>query len=247
MMTTPRILGAAVAAFAVLSVASPVLAHIDPDPTDAQAGSEVSVGFTVEHGCEGSPTERLDMRLPDGVTAPVAEPPSGWTGQIEDNIVSFIGGPLPDDEELTFRVRMILPPTPDATIYFPFVQRCEIGEIRWIDLPRDDSDTELDEPAPAMQLFGPVATAQPTPTTSAPSTTAPPAPSTTDSATTSTTVSPTTVPEIDTTPSVPASTDSGEVDDGGSLGSLFFVLSIAAVAVMGTLAIRQARRGRSRT
>jgi uncharacterized protein YcnI len=52
MMSAPRVLGAAVAAFAVLSVASPVLAHIDPDPTDAQAGSEVSVGFTVEHGCE---------------------------------------------------------------------------------------------------------------------------------------------------------------------------------------------------
>ena len=244
MMSTPRILGAAVAAFAVLSVASPVLAHIDPDPTDAQAGSEVSVGFTVEHGCEGSPTERLDMRLPDGVTAAVAEPPSGWTGQTEDNIVSFIGGPLPDDEELTFRVRMILPPTPDATIYFPFVQRCEIGEIRWIDLPRDDSDTELDEPAPAMQLFGPVASVQPTPTTSAPSTTAPPAASTTVASTTSTTVGSTTVPEVDAAPSVPASTDSGEVDDGGSLGSLFFVLSIAAVAVMGALAVRQARRGR---
>lgn len=243
MMTTPRILGAAVAAFAVLSVASPVLAHIDPDPTDAQAGSEVSVGFTVEHGCEGSPTERLDMRLPDGVAGAVAEPPSGWTGQIEDNIVSFIGGPLPDDEELTFRVRLILPPTPDTTIYFPFVQRCEVGEIRWIDIPRDASDTELDEPVPAMQLFGPVATAQPTPTTSAPSTTAPPAASTTV-ASTSTTVGSTTVPEVDTAPSVPASIDSGEVDDGGSLGSLFFVLSIAAVALMGALAVRQARRSR---
>ena len=62
---------------------------------------------------------------------------------------------------MTFRVRMVLPPTPDTTIYFPFVQRCEAGEIRWIDVPTTDDTAELDEPAPAMQLFGPVATTVP--------------------------------------------------------------------------------------
>ena len=45
-------------------------------------------------------------------------------------IDTFAGGPLPDDVEGTFGVTMTLPATPDTTIYFPFVQRCEVGEIR---------------------------------------------------------------------------------------------------------------------
>jgi uncharacterized protein YcnI len=243
-MSPQRFLGAAATVLAVLAVGSPALAHIDPDPTDAQAGSEVSVGFTVQHGCDGSPTIQLDMRLPDGVSNPVAEPPIGWTGGIDGNVVTFQGGPLPDEQELTFRVRMILPPTPDTTIYFPFVQRCEVGEIRWIDIPRDGSDTELDEPAPAMLLFGPVATTQPAPTTTATSTTSASTPSTTTPSTTTSTVSPTTAAAVDTAPSDPPSTDVGEVDDGGSFGTLFFVLSIAAVFVIGALAVRQSRRSR---
>ena len=136
---TRPLIGLAIAAIALLSGAAVVSAHIDPDPTDAPAGSEQSVGFTVEHGCDGSSTIELNMRLPDGVTNPVAEPPAGWTGNVTANIVTFIGGPLPDAVEETFRVRMTLPNTPGTTIYFPFVQRCDQGEISWIDIPSDGS------------------------------------------------------------------------------------------------------------
>jgi len=153
-----RSLLALTAATVVLSFASPVLAHVDPDPEEAQAGSQLSVGFTVQHGCDGSPTVQLDMRLPEGVTGAQPEPPDGWNGTVEADVITFTGGPLPDDQELTFRVLMTLPPTPDTTIYFPFVQRCEVGEIRWIAIPSDGSGTELDEPAPAMRLTGPAVT-----------------------------------------------------------------------------------------
>ncbi len=163
-----------------LLISSPAFAHIDPDPTEAQAGSRLSVGFTVEHGCDGSPTTSLDMRLPDGVTDATPEAPPGWQGSVEDNVVTFAGGPLPDDQEMTFNVALTLPPTPDTTVYFPFVQRCEAGEIRWIDVPSDGSGDELDEPAPAMALIGPIAT------TIAPETTTTIAPETTADATTST-------------------------------------------------------------
>ena len=130
-----RSLLAVTSAAVVLSVASPAWAHVDPDPEEAQAGSQLSVGFTVQHGCDGSPTVQLDMRLPDGIASAEPEPPDGWTGSVESNVITFVGGPLPDDQELTFRVLMTLPPTPDTTIYFPFVQRCEVGEIRWIAIP----------------------------------------------------------------------------------------------------------------
>ena len=147
-----------VSAIAAVALASPALAHIDPDPTEAQAGSTLSVAFTVEHGCDGSPTIQLDMRLPDGVTDARPDAIAGWEGSIDADVVTFAGGPLPDDQEGTFSVTMTLPPTPDTTVYFPFVQRCEVGEIRWIAIPTDDSGAEPEEPAPALLLTGPVAT-----------------------------------------------------------------------------------------
>jgi uncharacterized protein YcnI len=254
-MNPHRLLGAAAIILVGLVVASPAFAHIDPDPTDAQAGSEVSVGFTVQHGCDGSPTVQLDMRLPDGVGAPTAEPPDGWTGQVDGNVVTFEGGPLPDDQELTFRVRMTLPATPDTTIYFPFVQRCEVGEIRWIDTPSDGSGAELDEPAPAMQLFGPVATTEPAPASTVPPTTVPATTTTTPTATTTgassataVNVSPTTAgsstmsPATSPAPSDPSATDGG--DGGGSSGTVVFVVSIAAVGVVAAIVFLQSRRSR---
>lgn len=256
-MNPHRLLGAAAIIVAGLAVASPAFAHIDPDPSDAQAGSEVSVGFTVQHGCDGSPTVQLDMRLPDGVSAPTAEPPDGWTGQVDGNVVTFEGGPLPDDQELTFRVRMILPPTPDTTIYFPFVQRCEVGEIRWIDIPSDGSSADLDEPAPAMQLIGPVATTQPaaattvTPTTPTSTATASTSTSTTvASATATVTAIPTTIiPSTTPAPTNPATSDLAVGDgsgdgDGVSSGTVVFVVSIAAVGVVTAIVIVQSRRSR---
>lgn len=249
-MNPHRLLGAAAIILVGLVVASPAFAHIDPDPTDAQAGSEVSVGFTVQHGCDGSPTVQLDMRLPDGVGAPTAEPPDGWTGQVDGNVVTFEGGPLPDDQELTFRVRMTLPATPDTTIYFPFVQRCEVGEIRWIDTPSDGSGAELDEPAPAMQLFGPVATTEPAPASTVPATTTttPTATTTGASSATAVNVSPTTAgsstmsPATRPAPSDPSATDGG--DGGGSSGTVVFVVSIAAVGVVAAIVFLQSRRSR---
>ena len=82
-------LAIALGVLAGLAVGSTAFAHIDPDPTDAQAGSELSVGFTVEHGCDGSPTVQLDMRLPDGTSDPSPEPPPGWIGSVDGEVVTF--------------------------------------------------------------------------------------------------------------------------------------------------------------
>ena len=150
-----RVVVAAAAAWVV--VPGVAFAHIDADPAEVQAGSEQSIGFTVEHGCEGSPTTSLEMRLPDGVSRATPEAPDGWTGTLDGDVVTFTGGPLPADEEMSFAVRMTLPPVVDTTIYFPTVQRCEVGEIRWIGVPSDGSGDESEEPAPAVQLTGPVA------------------------------------------------------------------------------------------
>jgi uncharacterized protein YcnI len=246
------VFASAIAAVAALGSAGPALAHIDPDPTDAQAGSRLTVGFTVEHGCEGSPTVQLDMRLPDGVTDALAEPLDDWTGSVElvdgETIVTFVGGPLPDDVEATFDVTMTLPPTPDTTIYFPFVQRCEVGEIRWIGIPAEPGD-ELDEPAPAMTLTGPVAT------TVAPETTGP---ATTEVSSTTALTEPTAsslrpvaseppATSVTVADSAPSSTEAAADEDEGidsGAGTIVFIASIAVVLGLGAIVAYRARQNR---
>ena len=238
----PRRFALVVAAtVAALALASPAAAHIDPDPKQAQAGSRRTVGFTVEHGCEGSPTVQLDMRLPAGVTDPTPEPLDGWESAVEGDVITYVGGPLPDDVEATFDITMTLPTAPDTTIYFPFVQRCEVGEIRWIGIPTEPDD-ELDEPAPAMNLIGPVATTTPTTATEAPATTAPGGAPTT--AAPATTVAPMTATAAPTTDSAATSVEtSGESDASSNTGTIMFIVSIAAVALVAGLAYLRSRSG----
>ena len=234
---------AGVVVAALLAIAGPVSAHIDPDPAQARAGSRVTVGFTVEHGCEGSPTTQLDMRLPEGVADPVPEAVDGWDGSVDtvdgDTIITFVGGPLADDVDGAFEVTMTLPPTPDTTIYFPFVQRCEFGEIRWIGIPAEPGD-ELDEPAPAMALTGPVTTE----------------PAATVHAATAVSVPAATVPAVSTQPpaetsATPSTSEpvliSPGVDGGANsdTGTRAFIVSVAAVLALGGFVAYRARQARA--
>ncbi|HYN31629.1 MAG TPA: DUF1775 domain-containing protein, partial [Ilumatobacteraceae bacterium] len=189
----------------------------------------------------------LDMRLPEGVNDASPDPIDGWEGSIDADVVTFVGGPLPDNEEGTFSVTMTLPPTPDTTVYFPFVQRCEAGEIRWIAIPTDDSGAEPEEPAPAMRLTGPVAT----PTAPAATTTPP---TTTLATPASTAVPATTVDEPTTVAGAAVSTDAptstelavAGIDENGSqdTGTWFFIASVAAVLGLGVFVAFRARSAR---
>ncbi|HWL44228.1 MAG TPA: DUF1775 domain-containing protein [Ilumatobacter sp.] len=239
--------------------AGQVSAHIDPEPPEAPAGATLAVGFTVGHGCDDSPTVQLDMRLPDGVTSPTPVPPEGWEGSIDANVVTFTGGPLPSDTPATFRVELTLPATPGATLYFPFVQRCEEGELRWIDTPDDGSGSDLDQPAPAMTLTDAIVTppAPTAPTDTVPavvSTLEPTAPTTLPTTTLApTTVAPTTAPTTDPPTTTPSSADLPvlsltpvETGDGGgtSTGTVVFIMTMVAVALVAIIVVAQARRKR---
>ena len=258
----PILAAAALASGLVVSLgfAGTAVAHITPDPPEAPAGSTLPVGFTVEHGCGDSPTVQLDMRLPDGTIDPTPVPPDGWTGDVAETddgstVVTFVGGPLAPDVAETFVVEMTLPTTPDITIYFPFVQRCELGEIRWIDIPDDGSGDELDEPAPALILTAAVATTTTAPpetsTTVAPTTTAAPAttqaPATTAPETTTTAAPDTTQPETTTPPpettTTVADADADDEDGGGATG--WIVGGVLAAVVIGGGATWLVRRNGS--
>jgi uncharacterized protein YcnI len=240
-----------------LVVAAPVSAHIDPDPNVAPPGSRQSLAFTVQHGCDGSPTVQVDIRMAGGVTDVAPEPVAGWTGAVESDdegdTVVFVGGPLPDDQPQTFAVDMVLPDTPGATIFFPTVQRCEEGEIRWIGLP-DAGGNEADEPAPALRLTSsvqpeaPVGTEAVPPASVAPST-VPPAsvPDATDAGGTGEPVASPVASSVDGTVDTVAASEStvstGDSDDGDATPWLIAGIVAVVVAVGVVLVVRSNRSG----
>jgi periplasmic copper chaperone A len=147
-------------------------AHVTIQPKQAAADSYVQVAFTVPHGCDGSATVAIRVKLPDGVGSVKPQMKPGWTVEIKTrkletpqavahgkaiseavDEVSWRGGPLPDSLFDSFGLVLKLPDTPGKNLYFPVVQECEQGVHRWIEIPADGkADDKLHEPAPVLQL-----------------------------------------------------------------------------------------------
>lgn len=204
-------------ALAVSVFAAP--AHVGPTVTEAPAGSRAELGFTVEHGCAGSPTVEIAMQLPDGIEGAEPLPLDGWTAGTEGDVVTWRGGPLPDGEAATFTLSVGLPVTPGATLLFPTVQTCEAGELAWIS--EEGGEDETDNPAPRIVLTEVDPARTTTPTTAAPTTTA--ASSTTETA---------------------APIDEQEDDD--DLGAWPWLMGAMAAFVLGGVALVLSRRGGAR-
>jgi uncharacterized protein YcnI len=158
------------ATLAALAAVPAATAHIGPTPVQAPAGQTTIVGFTVGHGCEGSPTRQVAMQIPAGITSAKPRPMPGWRiaikrGKLPQPVkdfagntvtrgvleVTWTGGPLPDAYFDTFELRVGIPPTPGKTLYFKTVQRCVKGVERWIQIPAK-GQPEPDSPAPAVTV-----------------------------------------------------------------------------------------------
>jgi periplasmic copper chaperone A len=148
---------------AVVSLASPALAHVELEPSEATAGATETLTFNVAY--EGSATTGLDVKLPDGASVVEVPDKAGWTSSTDDaaNTVTWSGGSVEADE--TFSVVVALPTTP-GEVLFPAVQTTTDGDVSWIE--EDAAEGHDNHPAPRLTLVAdPNAT-----TTTAPSTTA---------------------------------------------------------------------------
>ena len=158
---------------AALLVSAPLSAHVTLEAREAPTDSYFKAVFSVSHGCEGSATNRLRVRIPDGVTGVKPQPKTGWElatvktklatpaqgshGEaITETIteVSWSGGRLLDEHFDQFVMQVRLPnAAPNTVLYFPTVQECEKGITRWIEIPEPGAKpTGLKEPAPALRL-----------------------------------------------------------------------------------------------
>ena len=133
-------------------------AHITLEARQAPADSYHKAVIRVPHGCKDSPTIRVRVRIPEGVTGVKPQPKPGWKLDIArsgENVseVGWGGGSLADEHYDEFVMRVKLPDRAGATLYFPVVQECRQGVHRWIEIPAaNQKPDELKEPAPALRL-----------------------------------------------------------------------------------------------
>jgi uncharacterized protein YcnI len=159
----------ALAAVLVVSIAAPAsaLAHITLDNQQAAADSYYKAIFNVPHGCKGSATVKIRVRIPEGVIDVKPQPKAGWkidivTGaypkpyalhgaQVASGVreVSWTGN-LPDAYFDQFVFQAYLAPDLPAgqVVYFPVVQECEKGVDRWI-----ETKEPATMPAPHLTLL----------------------------------------------------------------------------------------------
>ena len=158
-------------------VAAPASAHVTVTPTETAAGAYTVLTFSVGHGCEGSPTEKITIQVPEGVntvtptrqpfydvkvtTEKLAEPVKDAHGneltERDATIVYTAKTPLPDGQRDAFEVSLQLPEK-EGTLAFPTVQTCEKGETAWIEETPEGATEEPENPAPAFEVTEAVAT-----------------------------------------------------------------------------------------
>jgi periplasmic copper chaperone A len=164
-----RIVIGIAAAAALLVTVSVGSAHVTPTIETAPAGSTQAIGFTVGHGCEGSPTKSVSIAVPAGVISAKPQPKPGWKLSLKKGklpepgtlfgekitngvlSVTWSGGLLQDDYYDQFFLRVNIPNKVGKTIYFPVVQRCVKGVHRWIQIPQEGKP-EPESPAPGVKI-----------------------------------------------------------------------------------------------
>jgi uncharacterized protein YcnI len=161
----------ALAAAAALVVAAPAAAHVTANPSTAPSDGYAVVEFQVPHGCDGSATTSLSLRIPEGVVSVKPEAVAGWKvstkiGKYAEPVdlfgetitegvkeVTWSGGNLPDDQYQDFGLSVKFPPLdPGTKLSFPAVQRCVQGVTRWIQVPVEGEE-EPEEPTPQVELI----------------------------------------------------------------------------------------------
>jgi uncharacterized protein YcnI len=156
-----------------LSLVAPASAHVTATPSTAAAGAYTVVTFSVGHGCEGSPTTKIEIQVPESVLSvaptrnpfyevektieqldePVADAHGNEVTERVASIVYTADTPLPEGQRDTFELSFQVPDAEGEMLTFPTVQTCEEGETGWVEVPADGQDAdELESPAPGFEV-----------------------------------------------------------------------------------------------
>lgn len=138
----------ALVALTAAVAASPATAHVHTDPMTVKPGARATVAFRITHGCDGSPTVKVALRLPAGVTRATPVAVAGWKASARGRVVTWSGGRLAPTATQAFALTATFPAT-EGVLAFPMVQTCVKGENAWID-PTVAGQPEPAHPAPMI-------------------------------------------------------------------------------------------------
>ncbi|MEZ0578659.1 YcnI family protein [Nocardioides sp. MH1] len=164
---------AAAAAGALALVAAPASAHVTISPDTTAAGAYAVLTVSVPHGCDGSATTRIAVKMPEEINSvtptrnpywdvakkmvtldqPVTDAHGNELTERVDQVVYTARKPLPDGQRDIFELSLQLPEEEGTTLAFPVVQTCQEGETGWTEQAADGQDPEeLEHPAPLVTI-----------------------------------------------------------------------------------------------
>ena len=148
-------------------------AHPSLQAREATVGASYKAVISIPHGCDGSPTVKVRVQIPEGVIGVKPMPKPGWTvstvrgpyarsypyyhGQaLAEGVKEIVwSGNLADDyfDEFVFSGFLADSLPAGTTLYFPTFQDCEKGGYRWIEVPAPGQSAHaLAAPAPGLML-----------------------------------------------------------------------------------------------
>lgn len=151
---------------------TPAFAHVGVTPSVTTAGEYSVLTVSVPHGCDGSPTTKVSIKIPEEFTSVTPTVNPNWTAQkvmtklatpVKDShgneitervgeVVYTAKTPLPDDFRDKFELSAKLPDKPGKLV-FPTVQTCAKGETAWVEVAKDgQSEDDLESPAPGFEV-----------------------------------------------------------------------------------------------
>ncbi|MFD2762532.1 YcnI family protein [Micromonospora eburnea] len=133
------------AAVAIGVAAVPASAHMIAEPYTAET-KFFHTAFRVTHGCAGSATTEVRMQIPEGLHLVTPDPVPGWELKVTRAVgagqgfgrvveVTWTGGLLPDHEQALFGMGFRIDRNAPEMLWFPTIQKCEVGENRWVEIP----------------------------------------------------------------------------------------------------------------
>jgi uncharacterized protein YcnI len=163
------------AAAVVAMLAAAAHAHIALEYQIAPAASSYKASFKVGHGCSGSPTREISVRIPDGVRGARPMPKPGWDINVERQQLAVPyqseGRTVNEDVvRITWTAKTredMLPnawydefvlvgqlPARAGALYWPVSQVCEEGRTDWTELPQAGQKlSDLKRPAPMLEVL----------------------------------------------------------------------------------------------
>lgn len=159
MMKHTRILFGMAAVASTLMIGQLTWAHAYVHVTEAYAGWRQDIEIRIPHGCNGSPTNSVRVRIPDGVVSVVIEHNRDWNIEtrmrklpeprrgeggvlITETVDEIIwsGNSLPEGRFERFTFRAVMPNEPGRILWFRTIQACDEGEHRWVDIPDEGAN-----------------------------------------------------------------------------------------------------------